>query len=35
MKFVYSFAPEEFEALQKLQGTFVVPRFRNVATGTP
>ena len=27
MKFVYDYAPEEFEALQKLQGTFVVPRF--------
>jgi Lipopolysaccharide kinase (Kdo/WaaP) family len=28
MKFVYGYAPEEFEALQKLQGTFVVPRFK-------
>lgn len=28
MKFVYNYAPEEFEALQKLQGTFVVPRFK-------
>lgn len=28
MKFIYSYAPEEFEALQKLQGTFVVPRFK-------
>jgi len=28
MKFVYSYAPEEYEALQKLQGTFVVPRFK-------
>jgi len=28
MKFVYSYAPEEYEALQKLQGTFIVPRFK-------
>jgi hypothetical protein len=28
MKFVYGYAPEEFEALQKLQKTAVVPRFR-------
>ena len=28
MKFVYDNAPQEFMALQKLQGTYVVPRFR-------
>jgi hypothetical protein len=28
MKFVYSYAPEEYTALQKLQGTFIVPRFK-------
>jgi hypothetical protein len=28
MKFVYDYAPEEFEALQKLQKTAVVPRFK-------
>jgi len=28
MKFVYSYAPEEYEALQKLQKTAVVPRFK-------
>jgi len=28
MKFVYGYAPEEFEALQKLQKTAVVPRFK-------
>ena len=28
MKFVYNYAPEEYEALQKLQGTFIVPRFK-------
>ena len=29
MKFIYDYAPQEYEALQKLQGTFVVPRFKN------
>ena len=28
MKFIYDYAPQEYEALQKLQGTFVVPRFK-------
>lgn len=28
MKFVYGYAPQEYESLQKLQGTFVVPRFK-------
>lgn len=28
MKFVYSNAPQEYLALQKLQGTYVVPRFQ-------
>lgn len=28
MKFVYDNAPQEFMALQKLQGTYVVPRFQ-------
>jgi len=28
MKFVYNYAPEEFEALNRLQGTHVVPRFK-------
>lgn len=28
MKFVYSRAPQEFNALEKLQGTFIVPRFK-------
>ena len=29
MKFIYDYAPQEYEALQKLQGTFIVPRFKN------
>ena len=29
MKFIYDNAPQEFKSLQKLQGTYVVPRFRN------
>jgi Lipopolysaccharide kinase (Kdo/WaaP) family len=28
MKFIYDYAPQEYEALSKLQGTFVVPRFK-------
>ena len=28
MKFIYDYAPQEYEALQKLQGTFIVPRFK-------
>jgi len=28
MKFIYDYAPQEYAALQKLQGTFVVPRFK-------
>lgn len=28
MKFVYSRAPQEFRALEKLQGSFIVPRFK-------
>jgi len=28
MKFIYDNAPQEFMSLQKLQGTYVVPRFR-------
>jgi len=28
MKFIYDYAPQEYESLQKLQGTFVVPRFK-------
>ena len=28
MKFIYDYAPQEYASLQKLQGTFVVPRFK-------
>lgn len=28
MKFIYDYAPQEYESLQKLQGTFIVPRFK-------
>lgn len=28
MKFVYNYAPQEYESLERLQGTFVVPRFK-------
>jgi hypothetical protein len=28
MKFIYDNAPQEFKALQKLQGTYIVPRFQ-------
>lgn len=28
MKFIYNHAPQEYMALQKLQGTYVVPRFK-------
>jgi len=28
MKFIYRYAPQEYASLQKLQGTFVVPRFK-------
>lgn len=28
MKFIYDYAPQEYEALRKLQGTYIVPRFK-------
>lgn len=28
MKFIYDYAPQEYESLAKLQGSFVVPRFK-------
>jgi len=33
MKFIYNYAPTEYKALKNLQGSFIVPRFKNGNSG--